>query len=129
VNVLGDVLWAQEIPLKGIVQDIVAVRDGYVITGNFSMLKNTNGEEIRTNESSGQSNPFLIKLNVQGEIVKIQPILSSRSIFIDRVVKVNDGSINLLGYESTFPMMEGGGKGNLMHMMTTYELKSVCANF
>jgi hypothetical protein len=129
VNVLGDVLWAQEIPLKGIVQDIVAVRDGYVITGNFSMLKNTNGEEIRTNESSGQSNPFLIKLNVQGEIVKIQPILSSKSIFIDRVVKVNDGSINLLGYESTFPMMEGGGKGNLMHMMTTYELKSVCANF
>jgi len=131
VNVLGDVLWEQALPFKGIVKELVPVRDGYIVTGNFAMLKNLKGEEIRTSETTGQSNPFLMKINLHGTPLKIHPIVSSKSIYIDKVVKVNDGSINLLGYESTFPLMESGNtlNGVVMHMMTTFELKTICANF
>jgi hypothetical protein len=131
VNVLGDVLWQLSIPLKGIVKELVPVRDGYILTGNFTMLKNMKGEEIRTNEAAGQSNPFLIKISLQGNLLKVQPIISDKSIYIDKVVKVNDSSINLLGYESTFGLMEkgSGSNGNVMHMMTTFELQRICANF
>lgn len=131
MNVLGDILWHQDISLAGALEDVITVRDGYIVAGNFTSLKNESGKEIRTKVAEGQSNPFLIKLGLRGDIVKIQPVVSSRSIYIDKVVKVNDGSINLIGYESAFPDISDAGavKGNLMHMMTNFELKSICANF
>jgi hypothetical protein len=131
INALGDLLWHQEIPISGTVREVVTVRDGYLITGNFTALKDKTGKEVRTKVAQGQSNPYLIKLDLRGNLVNIVPVLSDKSIYIDKVVKVNDGSINLIGYESTFSGMEdpNTSRGNVMHMMTTFDLKPVCSNF
>lgn len=131
INALGDLLWHQDILLSGTIQDVLTVRDGYLLTGNFTAIRDQSGREVRTRVAQGQSNPYLIKLDLRGNIVNISPVVSDKSIFIDRVVKVNDGSINLLGYESTFQTMDdpAAEKGNIMHMMTTYDLKRVCSNF
>ena len=129
INVLGDLLWNRDIPMSGTMQDLIPVKDGFVLAGNFSAIQNSNGKEIRT--KINQSNPYLVKLSSRGEVVNILPIETPRSVYIDRVVKVNDGSINLLGYESSFSeaVSSSAAKTSVMHMMTTYDLKKICANF
>lgn len=131
INILGDLLWRQEIAMAGTLQDIIVVRDGYVVAGNFTAMKDQTGKEVRTKINLSQSNPYLIKMNLRGEVTDVMPIVSSKSVYIDKVVKVNDGSINLLGSESTFSVIDdmNAARGNVMHMMTTYNLKTVFANF
>jgi hypothetical protein len=131
INVLGDLLWNREITLAGTMQDLIPVNDGFLIAGNYSMIQNTNGKEIRTKVNQSQSNPYVVKLSSRGEVVKIMPIESSRSIYIDRIVKVNDGSINLIGFESTFSEAAGKSYGteNVMHLMTRSDLVKICSNF
>ena len=131
INVLGDLLWNREITLAGTMQDLIPVNDGFLIAGNYSMIQNTNGKEIRTKVNQSQSNPYVVKLSSRGEVVKILPIETPRSIYIDRVVKVNDGSINLIGFESTFSEAAGKSYGteNVMHLMTRSDLVRICSNF
>ncbi len=129
INILGDLLWHQELNLTGTFQDLIPVRDGYVITGNYGVLKDKSGKEFRTKLAQGQSNPFLAKLSLKGDKSMILPLVSEKSIYIDKVVKVNDGSINLLGYENVFNDDPGTAKGSPMHMMTSYDLKTICSTF
>lgn len=126
INILGDLLWHQDLTFAGTVNDVIPVRDGYVMMGNYTAMKDLKGNESRTKIALGQSNPYLAKISLKGEKVNVQPITSSRSIILDKVVKVNDGSINLLGYEASFNSAE---RGALMHMMTAYDLKQICSNF
>jgi hypothetical protein len=128
INILGDPLWHQEVTVAGTLIDVTTVRDGYIVSGNYNIIQDEKGREIRTKVNEGQSNPFLIKLGMKGEIIKVQPVVSPESVYIQKVVKVNDGSINLLGYPTTFQNAQSTN-GKLLHMMTTYELKSVCSNF
>ena len=129
INILGDLLWHQDIPLTGTFQDLVPVRDGYVVTGNYSIIKDQQGRELRTKIAQGQSNPYLIKLNLRGDRVQTLVLTSQKSIVIDKVVKVNDGSINLLGYESPFGDEVTVSKGLPMHLMTSFDLKTICSTF
>jgi hypothetical protein len=129
INILGDLLWHQEIPVSGDLVDVIPVRDGFVVIGNYAVIRNHAGQEIRTRVGEGQSNPFLAKVGLRGEMMNIQPLTSSQSVHIKKVVKVNDGSINLIGNETTFHNSGTGSAGKVLHMMTNYALKSVCANF
>jgi hypothetical protein len=129
INVLGDLLWRQDIALTGTFQDLIPVRDGYVVTGNYGVMKDQNGREVRTKIAQGQSNPFLIKINLKGDRILTLPLTSDRSIVIDKVVKVNDGSINLLGFEGTFGQDTNGLKGSPMHLMTAFDLRMICSTF
>ena len=131
INVLGDLLWNREITLAGTLQDLIPVNDGFLVAGNYSMIQSANGKEIRTKVNQSQSNPFVVKLSSRGEVVKIMPIETPRSIYIDRIVKVNDGSINLIGFESTFSDAPGKNysTGNVMHLMTRSDLVRICSNF
>jgi hypothetical protein len=131
INVLGDLLWNRDIQLAGTMQDLIPLKDGFLLAGNFSMIQNSNGKEIRTKINQSQSNPYLIKLSTRGEILKVMPIETPKSIFIDRIVKVNDGSINLIGVESTFAeaVNKTSLPGNVMHLMTRSDLVKICSNF
>jgi hypothetical protein len=129
INILGDLLWHQDIPLTGTFQDLIPVRDGYVLTGNYAVMKDQTGREVRTKIAQGQSNPFLIKLNLKGDKLNVIPFVSEKSILIDKVVKVNDGSINLMGYEATFNDDINSPKGAAMHLMTSYDLRTICSTF
>lgn len=131
INILGDLLWHQDVPLTGTLQEVVTVRDGYILTGNYTAIKDMNGRELRTKINQGQSNPYMIKLNLQGQKISTIPIASDKSIFVDKVIKVNDGSINLLGYETTFTDVENAtvSRDEVKHMMIAYDLKQICSNF
>jgi hypothetical protein len=131
INILGDLNWRRDIQLAGTVQDVVSVRDGYLLVGNYTSMKDISGKEYKTKVNLGQSNPYLIKIDLKGDIVNIQPIQTPKSIFVDFVVKVNDESVNLLGYESSFTVMRDANatRGNVMHMMTSYNLKKICSDY
>jgi hypothetical protein len=130
INVLGDLLWNRDIHLAGTMQDLIPVNDGYLLVGNFSMIQ-ANGKEIRTKINQSQSNPYVVKLSIRGEVIKVMPIETQQSVFIDRVVKVNDGSVNLIGFESTFAEAptRSSTSGNVMHLMTRSDLVKICSNF
>jgi hypothetical protein len=130
INVLGDLLWNREIHLAGTVQDLIPVGDGFLVVGNFSII-NANGKEVRTKINQSQSNPYIAKLSSRGELIKVMPIETPRSVFIDRVVKVNDSSVNLIGFESTFAEVKNknSSPGNVMHLMTRSDLVRICSNF
>jgi hypothetical protein len=131
INILGDLNWRRDIPFAGTIQDVVSVRDGYLLAGNYTSIKDLSGKDYKTKINLGQSNPYLIKIDLKGDVVSIQAIQTPKSIFVDSVVKVNDESINLLGYESSFTVMRDANatRGNVMHMMTTYNLKKICSDF
>lgn len=129
INILGDLLWHQDLSLTGTFQDLIPVRDGYVLTGNYGVLKDKSGKEFRTRIAQGQSNPFLMKLNLKGEKAMVLPLVADKSIVIDKVVKVNDGSINLIGYERAFSEDLNSVSGPPMHLMTSYDLRTICSTF
>lgn len=131
INILGDLNWRRDISLAGTIQDVVSVRDGYLLAGNYTSMKDLSGKDYKTKINLGQSNPYLIKIDLKGDLVNIQPIPTAKSVYVDFVVKVNDESVNLLGYESSFTVMRDANatRGNVMHMMTTYNLKKICSDF
>ncbi len=102
INALGDAIWRRNIDLTGSVTDLINVIDGCLVIGNYSIIKDLHGKEFRTKVTESESSPYVIKLNEKGEVIKINPIQSTKSIFITQVIKVNGFSINLLGHEGTF---------------------------
>ena len=130
INILGDLLWRRDISLSGTLQDVVPVRDGYVLVGNYTSIKNTSGREFKTKVALRQANPYLMKLGLGGNVVNILPVTTDKSICVGSVIKVNDESINLLGYETTFDQLAAlPPGGNAFHMMADYTLKKICSDF
>lgn len=129
INVLGDLVWRRDVTLAGTFLDFIQVRDGFVMAGNFTWIRNTAGKELRTRLASGQSNPYLLKISERGDIQKILPLTSDKSVYADRLVKVNDGSINLLAYELTFDEAKAKAVSDkpAKHVMVNYDLKVICS--
>ncbi|GCC53646.1 hypothetical protein SanaruYs_38910 [Chryseotalea sanaruensis] len=130
INVLGDLVWRRDISFAGTLQKVVRVRDGFVLAGNFTLLRDSKGKEIRTRIATGQTNPYLIKLSARGDVQRILPLVSDKSIYLDQLVKVNDGSLNVLAYESTFSDLkkESLNPETLKHVMVNYELRVILSS-
>jgi hypothetical protein len=129
VNALGDLIWRRDIELAGTLQNLLHVRDGFVLAGNFTLIKDTNGKDYRTRLATGQSNPYLIKLSERGDLVRVLPLLSEKSVYLNTVVKVNDGSINLLAFEATFDQAKNRAISEKPDKlaMVNYQLKLICS--
>lgn len=130
INVLGDLVWRRDVSFAGTLQKVVRVRDGFVLAGNFTLLRDNAGKEIRTRIATGQTNPYLIKLSTRGDVQKILPLVNDKSIYLDQLIKVNDGSLNVLAYESTFTdfKKEPLKPETLKHAMINYELRVILSS-
>ncbi len=130
INILGDILWTRAVELTGTITDLTKVIDGYLIIGNFMVIRDLAGKEFRTRVNTGESNPYIIKLNDRGEVVRINPIKVPKSVYIARVIKVNDNAINLLGWEGT---LEAGitrsmtSSDNVIYLMANHFCQIVCS--
>ena len=102
INALGDTMWRRNIDLAGHITELVHVIDGYLVIGNYSMIRDLTGKEFQIKAGNGACSPYIIKLNEKGEVTKVHPVISTKSIYVTHVIKVNDTSINLLGSEATF---------------------------
>jgi hypothetical protein len=133
INVLGEITWKKEnISLTGTLTDVISLSDGYLLAGNYFILSDQTGREIRTKMSSGECSPYIIKLNERGVIIFSKPMVTNGSFYLHRVVKINDMSIQLLGNSET---MESGVSGVLkptekfLHVMTNKFGQQISTNF
>ncbi|NJN42566.1 MAG: hypothetical protein HC811_10400 [Flammeovirgaceae bacterium] len=131
-NVLGDVLWRKDYSITGNVVDLIPVIDGYLIAGNYSVIKDLAGKEYRTKISSQECSPFVMKISEHGEWVEVNPISTPSSIYIDRVIKVNDNSINLIGFQETFSTARDKTfdmSGKFFYIMTMLNTQVISTNY
>jgi hypothetical protein len=125
INALGDLVWRRDISMAGTFTSLLPVRDGFILAGNFTLLRDHTGKEWRTRLAAGQANPYLLKLSSRGDVLRVHPFTSDKSIYLTKIVKVNDGSINLLASEATFT--DTPQPGNVLHVMVNYQLKVICS--
>jgi hypothetical protein len=133
INVLGEITWKKEnISLTGTLTEVISLSDGYLLAGNYFILSDQTGKEVRTKMSSGECSPYLIKLNERGVILFSKPITTNGSFYLHRVVKINDMSIQLLGNSETMEMgISGVLKPNekFLHIMTNKFGQQISTNF
>lgn len=128
-NVLGEVMWKREIPITGTVTDLIGLADGYILAGNFLVMRDMTGKEIRTKVNAKECNPFLVKMSERGELLQVTPVLASTSVYLNRLVKVNDNSINLVAYG--VPIDAGmtqtfSASDKFIHVMANRHAQVVC---
>jgi hypothetical protein len=129
VNALGDLIWHREIALTGTYINLTNLLDGFILVGNYSVLRDIKGREIKTRP--GESSPFIIRLTDRGEITAVNLVSPSRSVYVLKVVKVSDNSINLLGFDDNFETAKGKtiiSEGRLLHILTNRFCQIVSSN-
>ncbi len=132
INALGDMTWKRDIQLTGTVVDMTSLIDSYILTGNFMIMRDQTGKEVRTKVAAFECSPYLIKIGERGEVLVTNPISTPYSVYLSRIVKVNDNSINLLGYKET---IESGAQrqfttfDKVIHVMTNRFGEIICSNY
>lgn len=131
INTLGDQLWTRAMDLSGSLTDLINLNDGYIISGNYTAIRDQNGKEFRTKAAAGEVNPFVARISNRGEILRVNPIVAGKSVYITQVVKVADNSINLLGFESNVEQAQGlslSTAPHIVHIMTNQQGEKITSN-
>lgn len=106
INILGDILWSQTFNFTGTIVDLVNLGKGFLLIGNYAELKDTEGKTYRTRVNTGQTNGFAARFANDGKLAAVTPVESNNNYFIDRVIKINDKIINLLGRKGSLDVPE-----------------------
>ncbi|MTI39867.1 hypothetical protein [Fulvivirga lutimaris] len=106
INILGDILWSQTFNFTGNIVDLVNLGRGFLLVGNYAELKDTEGKTFRTRINTGQTNAFAARFANDGSLVAVTPVESNNNYYIDRVIKINDKIINLLGKKGSLEIPE-----------------------
>ena len=93
----GEQLWTSQIFLAGQLNNVINLHDGYAFFGNFTYLKDQEGKEYKVNAGDGGTNPFMAKIDFDGNIKKVIPIAGNTSLYFNNLYKVNDKNICLFG--------------------------------
>lgn len=99
INLIGDVLWQKKFEYSGNIESLITTSDGFMVLGNFSSITNTNGQRVVTKINEGQTNAFAARFDPQGNGLSIATFNSNEKYKINKVVKINDSVINLMGYK------------------------------
>lgn len=109
INLIGDVLWQKSFEYSGNIESLIPTSDGFMVVGNFTSITNTKGQRVVTKINQGQTNGFSAKFDHQGNGLSIVTFDSSDKYTIDKVIKINDSVINLMGYKDP--------SGNPIHLI------------
>jgi hypothetical protein len=101
INILGDVLWSNSFEYAGNIVDLFNVDKGFMVLGNYSEIKGADGKVFRTKVNTGQTNAFATRFTTTGKLLSLKVMVSTSNYHIDKVVKINDKIINLLGKKSS----------------------------
>jgi hypothetical protein len=132
INVLGETVWRKDLAFTGTLTDLISLADGYLVVGNYQILRDPSGKEFRTKVGAGECSPFVIKVNDQGEFVHVKPFETPHSVFVQRVVKISDNSVNLLGYAERLDVALSKSfteADKPIHVMTNRLTQIVCTSY
>jgi hypothetical protein len=121
INVLGEMVWKREIDMIGVFTDLIPVMDGLVAVGNYLVIRDPANREFRTKAAQQECSPFIARLSDRGEYQKLELIDQNTSLFVQRAVKVNDNSINLIAFKEKLDVARGKNfteTDNPVHILT-----------
>lgn len=93
-NVIGDLLWKYEKELVGDLVGVVALDDGYLITGNYSRIQDSSGKFSRVEDGYAA---YLIKVNNTGKWSAEKFLSTTTPYHTTHFLKSGEHSIHVLG--------------------------------
>ena len=94
INGLGQDIWQYDYSFKGDYVNMINTNNGFLIGGNYSVIKNKAG---RTFTKSSGKNAYVLSLSSKGALIDIKCLASDSDYHINNLYKVNENNINLLG--------------------------------
>ena len=94
VNGLGQDIWQYDYSFKGDYVNMINTNNGFLIGGNYSLIKNKAG---RTFSKSSGNNAYVLSLSSIGALNDIKCLTSDSDYLINTFYKVNENNINLIG--------------------------------
>jgi len=126
----GEVVWKKQVNIAGNVEDMVDIKGGFLIVGNFCEINKDDGELVKLNGELGHTNTYVIKINWMGNILGKMLYQSDRPYYTRMIKKVNDDNINLLGYRGSFSnkdFVPTEGE-EVVHIITNAGLETINSN-
>ncbi|SMD35147.1 hypothetical protein SAMN04488029_2364 [Reichenbachiella faecimaris] len=93
-NVIGDLLWKYEKEIVGDLVGVVALEDGYLITGNYSRIQDSSGKFVRVEDGYAS---YLIKMNNTGQWSNERFLNTTTPYRTTHFLKSGEHSIHVLG--------------------------------
>jgi len=121
LNVLGEMLWKREIEMTGMFTDVLPLIDGYLVVGNYLIIRDPANRELRTKVAQLEGSPFIARLSDRGEYQKLETVSPGNALFVQRAVKINDNSINLIAFRERLDVAKNKlftGADGPVHILT-----------
>ncbi|MFC2124573.1 hypothetical protein ACFLU5_07155 [Bacteroidota bacterium] len=126
----GEVLWRKQTMISGNVEDLINIKGGFLVVGNFSEISMDDGTTVSLNGELGQTNTYVLKIDWLGNMTEKKLFQSDRPFYTRKIIKVNDENINLLGYRGNFstrPFGKTEGE-EIVHIITNAGLYTINSN-
>jgi hypothetical protein len=101
-NILGEKLWHKVITGRIEVVDVVTTSDGFIVMGNYSQYRSPEGRMVNAGRNNTDVGVYLMSLNNEGEITKMQEVFSLDPMYATHLIKVSDDCINIFGSTSSY---------------------------
>ncbi|MFY0598208.1 MAG: hypothetical protein JXR03_00965 [Cyclobacteriaceae bacterium] len=101
-NILGDMLWQKRKGYKGDIVGLVETDEAYILTGNYSEMKDKDGRIQRAGTKNTDSKSFAMSISRSGEINDTKLIDYPTPFFTSINYKVSDDCINLFGSKGDY---------------------------
>jgi hypothetical protein len=123
-NILGDLQWQQRIENKGDFVDAAIISDGYIIAGNYNLIRGLDNRLIQAGRNNEDTRVYLWKLGFDGSVLDLKTIDGNRNYFANNLYKISDNCINIFGSQGTYSRglkMDTGP--NYIHLIVNRKLE------
>ena len=121
----GEIIWKKELLLSGNLVDVINLRSGHMMIGNYTKLQTRPGRTLTPDSETGI---YLVSLDEQGEVLGQETIEDEDPFHVSKVYKVNDKNINLIGLKQAFKFdtdVTTVPDSRMMHVITTSGFKTL----
>lgn len=102
LDLAGGLRWQSVNSYKGDIAGQIEVDQGFLIIGNFNLIKDKDGRMQRGGRSREETNVFVQRLDMEGRGVDLKLIKHSGPLVVNKVYRAGDDCINLFGAKSVY---------------------------
>lgn len=98
IQLNDSLIWQKNLSIKGNIQDIIKINKYFYIFCN--VYEYVDNQVIKKSKATNGSNILIIKINEESGDIKYIPILTKESQIVTHVVKLNQKTINIIGFQA-----------------------------
>ncbi|WP_044200958.1 hypothetical protein [Flammeovirga sp. OC4] len=116
IKVDGEVLWNTNLMMQGMVNEIIALPNEYLVVANINKLSNLDGSRVLTGTQSnfGSFNTGILKLDYYGTPINGTVLSSSESYQTIFALTDYDNTLNLIGVKGDYRNYQDYSKSEIM---------------